>query len=612
MHNPNFGSENRVLTARGLAALDNSSLENAADVLMPFAIHTDRGSIHVRSLLDITRIQTVFGLLLLASAVVTGGAAYSQADKPNIILIVADDLGYADLGLFGSEIRTPHIDALAKRGILMTDFYASPTCSTSRAMLLTGTDNHVAGFGNMAEWVAPEQKGKPGYEGHLNDRVVTIASLLRDDGFHTYMAGKWHLGEDDPNMWPSAHGFERDLSMLSGAGSHWFDMQSLNPRHPKLNYTRNGELIDELPKDYFSSKNYTDFIIDNIDEQRTDDKPFFAYLAFQAPHGPLAVTDDWREKYNGQYDKGYDEIRNERLASQKRTGIVSEDTVVFPRLPNIPSWVDLTENEQQKLARKMELYAAMVENMDHNVGRLIEYLQQVEELDNTLIVFFSDNGAAGEDISELLAGISPGIKDWLETTFDNRFENWGRPGSLVDYGPSWAQVGMVPFRQFKGVTAEGGIRLPLIVAGPGVEHMGNVNNSVLHVMDIMPTLLELSGVSYPEQYNGKVLAPIQGKSMLPLLSGSTDTIRGENDWLGWELFGNRAIRQGDWKILSLLKNAGGTGDWELFNLHDDPAEMHDLSNDHPAKREALIKLWEQYEISNGVIAANAGPFADTN
>jgi len=559
-----------------------------------------------------TNARTLLTVVALATILICWPSASVLADtpkgKPNVLLVVADDMGYADLGSYGGEIRTPHLDALASRGIRATHFYTSPTCSPTRAMLLTGTDNHIAGLGNMAEWLGPKQKGKPGYEGHLNDRVVTVATLLREAGYHTYMAGKWHLGEK-PGMWPAARGFERDLSVLDGAGSHWRDMQGLNPARPKLTITRNGKKISELPEGYFSSKDFTDFIINSIEEHRNDDKPFFAYLAYQAPHGPLAVPDDWRDKGKAKYDKGYDEVRKERLARQQQLGLVREDAVGFPRLPNIPAWDKLTDEHRRQMARKMELYAAMVENMDHHIGRLLNYLKQIGELDNTLIIFFSDNGAAGEDIAELVKALAPQAKDWFAKMFDNRFENWGRPGSSVDYGPAWAQVSMVPFRQFKGVVAEGGIRAPLIVAGPGVKHKGKINHSLLHVMDIVPTVLELTGVKQPSEDSANIVAPIQGKSMLPLLAGRADAIRKETDWVGWELFGNRAIRQGDWKLLYLLKRAGGTGDWQLFNLREDPAELQDLSKKYPEKRDALLTLWEQYAKTNGVIVSDAGPFA---
>ncbi len=528
--------------------------------------------------------------------------------KPNILLIVADDMGYSDLGCFGGEINTPYIDALAARGLRTTNFYVAPSCSPSRSMLLTGTDNHIAGIGNMAEWTGPTQQNQHGYEGHLNTRVVSVATLLRAGGYHTYMAGKWHLG-DQPDQWPAARGFERDLSLLQGAGSHWHDMQGLLPSEPRVTYTRNGEKVNELPKDYYSSKHLPDFIIQSIEENGQDDKPFFAYLAYQAPHGPLAVPGEWRDKYTGRYDRGYDAIRNERLARQKKLGIIGKDVVCFPRLASIRAWDQLTDEQRRLAARKMELYAAMIEYMDDQIGRLISHLKKSGKYDNTLVVFISDNGAAGEDLAELVTKLAPTARDWFARTFDNRPDNWGRPGSCVEYGPPWAQISSVPFRLFKGVVAEGGIRAPLIVSGPGVKHAGAINHSILHVMDIMPTFLELADVEHPATLDGNQIAPPQGKSICPLLAGRATEIRTESDWLGWELFGNRAIRQGDWKLLYLLKAAGGIGDWELFNLKDDPAEMHDLSAKHPEKREALLKLWDGYVKQNGVVVSEAGPYA---
>lgn len=557
-------------------------------------------------------IRAILAAVILSAPIVfeesTGHAASSPHGKPNVVLIVADDLGYSDLGYFGGEINTPNIDALAARGLRTTNFYVAPSCSPTRSMLLSGTDNHIAGIGNMAEWTGPTQRGKPGYEGYLNTRVVTVASLLRDAGYHTYMAGKWHLGEK-PEQWPAARGFEQDFTLLQGAGSHWSDMLGLLPAEPKVSYTCNGERVQELPADYYSSKNLTSFIIDCIDEKGRDDKPFFAYLAYQAPHGPLAVPEKWLDKYQGRYDKGYDAIRAERLDRQKKLGIVGNDVVTFPRLPNIPAWEKLTDEQRRQAARKMELYAAMIEFMDDQIGRLIDHLKKSGKYENTLIVFISDNGAAGEDMAELVTKLAPAAKDWFETTFDNRPENWGRPGSCVEYGPAWAQVSSVPLRLYKGVVAEGGIRAPLIVSGPGVNHEGSLNHSVLHVMDILPTLIVSAGIEHSARREGSKFAPLQGKSMWPLLAGSAMRIRTETDWLGWELFGNRAIRQGDWKLLYLLKAAGGAGDWQLFNLRDDPAELLDLSQKHPEKRDAMLELWDEYVRRNGVIVSDAGPYA---
>lgn len=535
-------------------------------------------------------------------------AAGEGKGRPNVLWIVADDLGYSDLGCFGGEIRTPHLDALAAAGVRATDFHVAPSCSPTRSMLLTGTDNHVAGLGNMAEWVGPTQRGQPGYEGHLNARVVTLASLLRNAGYHTCMAGKWHLGEK-PDQWPAARGFERDFTLLQGAGSHWADMKGLLPSEPKLSYTRNGERLAALPKGYYSSIDLTDSILKNIDANASSGKPFFAYLAYQAPHGPLAVPDAWIDRYKGRYDRGYDVLRQERLERQKKLGIVPGHAVASPRMAQLPAWDKLSDAERRTSARKMEVYAAMVECMDEQIGRVIRHLEERGVRDNTLIVFLSDNGAAGEDLGALVGKLAPEAGEWFAKNFDNRVENIGRPGSCVEYGPAWAQVSSVPFRGFKGFESEGGIRAPLIASGPGVQGQGRIHHSLLHVMDLVPTVLDLTGLEHPAAQGGGPVAAVQGKSMRPLLAGQVTTIRGDADWLGWELFGNRAIRRGDSKLLYLLPAAGGTGDWELFDLRDDPAERHDLSSQQPAKRRELIGLWNDYVKRNGVIVSQAGPYA---
>ena len=556
------------------------------------------------------RAMKLFALAaMLVSTSVAAAATDGTKDKPNVLLIVADDMGYSDIGCFGSEIKTPNLDALAARGLRGTSFYTGPSCSPTRSMLLTGVDNHVAGLGNMAEFLGPKQKGKPGYEGYLNNRVVSVASVLRDAGYHTYMAGKWHLGHE-PEQWPAKKGFERDFTLLQGGGSNWPDMVYPNPAHPHLTFTRNGKLLDKLPKDYFSSAAYSDFIMECLSEHQADDKPFFAYLSFQAVHAPFAAPDDWLDKYKGQYDEGYDTVRAQRLARMQELGLVGKDVTPFPRLPNIPAWDKLTKEQQKLSARRMEIYAAMLANMDHHVGRVLDHLKRSGKLDNTLVIFMSDNGPEAVEFADLVEKVfSPEAKKWTEKTFDQRPENWGKAGSVVDYGAAWAQVGSVPFRFFKAYVSEGGIRSPLIIAGPGVKHQGMVSDALLHVTDLVPTLLDLAGAEHPSKKEGSKLAPVQGKSLSPLLAGTAEAVRTDKDWLGWELFGNRAIRQGDWKLLSLLQGAGGTGGWQLFNLREDPAELNDLSTKHPEKREAMLKLWDEYVMSNAVVLTEDGPFA---
>jgi len=543
-------------------------------------------------------------LLLFADASVA-----QQSDRPNFLLIVADDMGYSDLGSYGGEINTPVLDDLARQGMRYTDFYVSPTCSVTRSMLLSGTDNHIAGLGNMGELLAPNQMGQPGYEGVLNQRVATVASLLRDGGYHTYMVGKWHLGLK-PAQIPHARGFERDFSLLVGGGSHFDSQWNVEWQIPKSPYTEDGRPVEKLPKDFYSSKNYTDKTIQFIEEGRGDGKPFFAYMAFTAPHGPLQVPDDWLRRYKNQYDEGWDVIRMRRLARMQELGIVEEGVSTAERLWFLPRASMLAPGARIALGRKMELYASMVEYMDDQIGRVFDYLKEIGEYDNTVIIFISDNGAEGNDLVGMVAG-RPGTLGYLHAAanFAESGHNFiGRKGSFAEYGPAWAQVSMTPFRLFKGFLAEGGTRSPLIVSGPGVQGAGAINkNAILHVMDIAPTLLEMAGVEHPASYAGRDIVPMQGKSWVQMLNGETQSPRGPDDWLGFELFGNRAIRRGDWKI-SWHYQPYGSSDWQLFNLDADPGEQYDLSEKFPEKRAELIALWDEYVVRNGVIVGNRSPF----
>jgi len=535
----------------------------------------------------------------------------AQKKKPNILVIVADDLGYSDLGSYGGEINTPVLDNLSQEGVRYTNFYVAPTCSVTRSMLLTGTDNHIAGLGNMETLKAPNQTGQSGYEGALNQRVVTVASLLKDNGYHTYMAGKWHLGLK-PDEYPHARGFERDFSMLNGGGSHFDNGWNAQWQTPKSPYTEDGQLVAKLPKDFYSSKNYTDKAIQFIEEGRKDDKPFFAYMAYTAPHGPLQVPNNWLRKYKNEYDEGWDGVREKRLVRMEELGIIEKGVNHAERMYFIPKSSSLAPAARVAVGRKMEIYAAMVEYMDDQIGRVFDYLKEIDEYDNTIVIFLSDNGAEGNDLRGMVSGQSGsmGFIHGMNNFAENSHNSVGRPGTYLEYGPAWAQVSMAPFHIYKGWTAEGGIRSPLIISGPGVKGSGGLNKeAVLHVKDIVPTVLELAGIEHPSSYKGREVMPVQGKSWVGMMNGSTMSPRTDTDWLGWELFGNRAIRQGDWKISSLYEPFGtGIDSWELFNLADDPGETDDLSGKFPDKKIALMALWDEYETTNGVIVGNRSPF----
>ncbi len=550
------------------------------------------------------------GIILTISGLFTGtGVAAQQNKRPNILLIVADDMGYSDLGSYGGEINTPVLDKLAQKGVRYTDFYVSPTCSVTRSMLLSGTDNHIAGLGNMGELNAPNQVGKPGYEGVLNKRVATVASLLQDNGYHTYMVGKWHLGLK-PDQIPHARGFERDFSTLVGGGSHFDDGWNIEWQIPKMPYTEDGRPVEKLPKDFYSTKNYTDKTIQFIKEGHGDGKPFFAYMAYTAPHGPLHVPDDWLRRYKNRYDEGWDTIRKERLARMQELGIVDKGVNTADRLFFLPRASMLAPGARMIQGRKMELYASMVEYMDDQIGRVFDYLKKIDEYDNTVVIFISDNGAEGNDLRAMTAG-RPGTMGYMHAAnsyAENGHNSSGRKGTYAEYGPAWAQVGMTPFRLYKGFLAEGGTRSPLIVSGPGVQGAGEINKeAVLHVMDITPTLLELAGIQHPSTFKGREIAPLQGKSWVGMLAGKTQSPRTSDDWMGWELFNNRAIRQGDWKI-SWHYKPFGTWNWQLFNLAEDLGEQYDLSAKFPEKKQELIALWDEYVEMNGVIIGARSPF----
>ena len=532
-----------------------------------------------------------------------------QKQKPNILLIVADDMGYSDLGCYGSEINTPVLDNLSNNGVRYTNFYVSPTCSVTRSMLLSGTDNHIAGLGNMGEFNAPNQQGQPGYEGVLNHRVASVAELLQANGYHTYMVGKWHLGMK-PDEIPHARGFERDFSTMVGGGDHFNDRWNIEWQYPVMPYTEDGKPVEELPKDFYSSKNYTNKTIQFIDEGRKDDKPFFAYMAYTAPHGPLQLPKDWLRRYKNKYDAGWDDIRQKRFDRMQELGILDKDINAADRLSFIPRSSTLTPAARVAVGRNMEIYAGMVEYMDDQIGRVFDYLKEIGAYDNTIVIFISDNGAEGNNLRGMVSGQGGtfGFLHAMNNFAEDGHNSIGRKGTFAEYGPAWAQVGMTPFRLYKGFLSEGGTRSPLIISGPGVKGKGGLNkDAVLHVKDITPTILELAGIEHPSTFNGHAIKPLQGKSWVGMMDGTTTSPRTDQDWLGWELFGNRAIRQGDWKI-SWQYQPMGIEDWQLFNLAKDLGEESDLSDQYPKKKEELIALWDEYVTTNGVILGDRSPF----
>lgn len=514
--------------------------------------------------------------------------------RPNVLLIVADDMGFSDVSALGGEIATPNIDELAGAGLLFTEFHVAPNCGPTRGSLLTGVDSHRAGMGGNPEVAAANQKDLPAYQGHLRDDVVTVAEMLQEAGYHTYMAGKWHLGHDARNL-PGGRGFERSFALLNGGASHWADQAALIPGS-KTRYSENDQPVEELPADFYSTTFYTQRIIEYIDENVEDERPFFAYLSYTAPHNPLHAPEEALEKYRGSYDAGWDALAAERTERLRQFDLLGESQTPHPRPEWVLAWDELTPEQQAGRARDMEVYAAMIDTLDQGIGRVLLYLREIGEYE-TLVVFLSDNGPSKTAILDYIA-LGGEAAEFFDQ-FDNDLDNRDLPGSSTDIGPGWAFASATPLRLFKGYVAQGGIRVPLIVKPVGSTTAAQRVETPVHVMDLVPTILEWAGVTPPARWEGTDVAPIQGRSLLPLIEGGTDSGWMERG-LGWEAYGMDAFRRGDWKMLP-LPEPYGNGTWQLYDLGKDPGETNDLAAQHPERVEQLAAGWDEYARANEVV-----------
>jgi arylsulfatase A-like enzyme len=539
---------------------------------------------------------------LLVSCFYNSGNAQTIQRKPNILLIVADDLGYTDLGCYGGDIKTPNIDLLARKGVQFTNFHTSPLCAPTRSMLFSGNDNHVAGLGSMFPVKGTSREGKPGYEHHLTDRIVTVAQLLKDGGYQTFIAGKWHLGFEDAYI-PHAKGFEKSFVLLNGGANH-FDNNKIFVNQPPQ--YRSGPEVVLFPEGRFSTDVFTEKIISFIKEGEKE-KPFFACVTYTAPHWPLQVPPAEIDKYKGRYDVGYDSLRVIRFNQQKKMGIIPSNAKLPPRTPWIKRWSDLSADEKKSESKKMELYASMVENLDQHIGQVIKYLEDSKQLANTIIVFMSDNGAAAEDFYNLPDSFGP----YLREHYDNRYENMGKPSSFVSYGPQWAQAGAAPFKLFKYYATEGGIVAPLIVSGKGVEKKREFQRAFATVMDIAPTFLELAGIPYPETYNNKKMAPLLGESLYSFLNGKTNKIHSDDYVFGLEHDGQCLVIKGNWKITNVSQPFDESA-FELYNLAEDIGETTDLSKVNPEKFKEMMDEWDRFKKKTGTIPKEKGEVRTSN
>ncbi len=521
------------------------------------------------------------GLVVLVLSVL----AVAQEKRPNVLLIVADDMGWSDAGVYGGEIFTPNLNRLASQGYQFLNFHVGSMCAPTRSMLMTGVDNHVVGMGNMIELVADNQRGKPGYEGRLNGRAVTIATLLRDAGYHTYMAGKWHLGYTQQTL-PASQGFE-DSFILAEGGADNYEKKSYSPTYPTPPHFFDGLKEAELPADFYSSQFYTDKMIGWIDSNKGDGKPFFAYLAYQAVHMPLQAPDDYTQRYLWTYDAGWNNIRKFRYQRQVALGIAPAGLqLATPSV--IPAWDSLPADERRMDAKRMAVYAGMLEYMDMSIGRVLEYLKQKGMLDNTIVIFMSDNGGEAHELMDH-------FPEYYAKNFNLTYEHLGQKGSFVEYGPAWANVSMTPFSSFKSSASEGGVRAPLIVSYPKAIPMGQRTDAFASVVDVVPTLLQFANVK-----PSSTSVPLAGRSMVALLTGQSDQVYPSDASISQELSGGAAVYQGDYK---LVRNIPPYGDrkWHLYDLRTDPTESKDLAASDPDRVKSMSAAYAEYVKQNGVI-----------
>jgi arylsulfatase A-like enzyme len=522
-----------------------------------------------------------------------GGSASSVApQRPNVVYILADDLGFADIGAFGGEIPTPNLDALAKNGMLLTNFYAAMSCAPTRAMVMSGLDNHQAGMGVQGAPRREDQRGQPGYEGHLNFRVASLAELMTDAGYNTYMAGKWHLGET-PETGPKARGFKRVFASIDGAAH----LGSWDWRGPQDARFFDGDQIVNVGKDWYSTRDYTKKMIGYIEQDRAEGKPFFAWLAYTAPHWPLQAPREVIAKFKGNYDAGYEALYAKRFARQKELGLIPRDAKPIDDARFQPRWSALGAEEKKIEARRMEIYAAMVSDLDRYVGEFVAYLKQSGQFDNTLILFSSDNGAE-PGRRDLVAPVS----EHIGKEYDHSLENLGAGNTYVMYGANWASGSATPFNRHKGSGWEGGIHVPAFVHYPRKVKAGSRSDATGSVMDVLPTVLAAAGAQHPgTQFRGRTVLPPRGRSLLPVFYGQQQRVYGPTDIMGWEQGGPRAIRQGDWKLVWDSSGAAGQRRWRMFDLSRDLAEQNDQSAADPARFAEMQKAWDRYDQETGVI-----------
>jgi arylsulfatase len=512
-------------------------------------------------------------VLLAACFALTARAAEAPAKKPNIVIILADDMGFSDLGCYGSEIPTPNLDKLAANGLRFTQFYNTARCCPTRASLLTGLYSHQTGVGHMTD-----DYKLPGYRGRLNDRCVTIAEVLGPAGYLTSISGKWHVGQNH-GVVPWTRGFDRSLNSPAG-GFYYAD----NPLARLFLNGKELELNDPvLPKDWYTTDLWTDFGIKFIDEAAKEKKPFFLYLAHNAPHFPIQAPEDDVAKFRGKYKAGWDKLREERNRRQIDMGLIKKEWTLSERARAVKAWDDLTAKEKDRFDEIMAIAAASIHALDRSIGRLVDHLKAKGALDDTLILFLSDNGGNAESGPQGKLLHEKGVKHTI---------SW--------VGESWANLENTPFRLYKHFEHEGGISSPLIAHWPhGISAKGEWRTQVSHLIDLMPTCVELAGATYPAEFKGRKIQSMEGKSLVQAFAGKETATRP----IFWEHEGNRAVREGRWKLVAL----NGQG-WELYDMEADRTELYDLAGKMPDKVKDMTARWDAWAArANVVMPFPGGP-----
>lgn len=540
-----------------------------------------------------------------------------QTAPPNYLTILVDDMGYSDIGINGGEIPTPNIDELANWGIILDEFYSGATSTPSRGMLFTGKDNHQAGVGNMGGWIRDreEQIGQPGYEGLLSLDALPISQVLQDNGYETMVVGKWDLGEE-PEYYPINRGFDRTFVLLPGGDTHYLsdengDVLTSQPpaAYNRLGreslYNENGQEFKDFPPNAYSADYYTDKAIEML-STRDRSKPFYLNICHIVPHAPFQAPQEIIEKYIDVYARGWDVIRQERFERLKQMGHIPMDAVMPVRPDSVTAWEDLSAEEQQTEAKRMAVYAAMIEILDTNVGRVVDHLKAIGDYENTVIFFLSDNGAA------FMPAGAPAKQAYVAENFTGieEYETMGGPRSFIPANEGWGWVSSTPFRGYKGDTYEGGVHTAAFVHYPRSEVAGVQTSRLSSVMDLAATMVDMADIPYPDTFNGSPNSPLQGVSMAALFEGSLDP--DPERWIAWELDGCKGVRVGDWTLSQQwhAEEQCWDEDWHLYNLESDPFELTDLADTEPEKLQELVAIYEQYAEENGVIEVPPCPYAD--